>query len=170
MNILLIVSMFVFKTSIYDYSIKDVNGDTIRLSSFQGKKMLLVNIASESEHVNQLMELQQLHQLYKDSVVIIAFPSNSFAKEIRNDFEIKQFCQENFGSSFIIASKGMVTGIQAQPIYYWLSHASENGEIDAPIANDFQKFIIGKEGDIIGIFRHSVNPLNPSIQNILKGN
>ena len=90
-NFLLGISAF-FITSIYSLSITDVNGNTISLSAFQGKKIMLVNIATGSDKVAQLAGLQQLHQQYHDSLIIIAFPSASFGHETRSNSEIKQFC------------------------------------------------------------------------------
>ncbi len=156
-----IVSLFF--TSIYSLQLQDTNGNTIQLSSFQGKKILLVNIATGSSKVNQLTGLQQLHQQYGDSLVVIAFPSNSFGNETRTDAEIRQFCQSTYNTSFIIASKGAVSGSGLQSIYNWLSKQTENGDMDLIMSGDFQKVLIAKDGSIQGIFSPKVEPLSQEI-------
>lgn len=156
LNILIAFSVSLL-SSIYNVSINDTDGHTISLSEYRGKKILLVNIATGSERVSQLASLQQLQQQYHDSLVIIAFPSNSFGNEPRSNAEIKTFCQSTYNCSFIIAAKNSVTGGSAQPVYSWLSNAAANGASSISIAGDFQKILIDKEGDIIGIFAPAVN-------------
>src|SRR5258708_4549344 len=122
-----ISSIFFVITSIYALQYTDVNGNVVSMNAFQGKKMLLVNVATNSSRVGQLGSLQQLHQLYGDSVIIIAFPSNSFGHESRTNAEIKQFCVDNYGVTYRIAEKNSVAGNQIQSIYNWLSNLNENG-------------------------------------------
>jgi glutathione peroxidase len=167
---LLIGLVALYITNIYSLQYTDIDGNQINMSNYQNKKILLVNIATGSEKVSQLAGLQQLYQLYGDSVVIIGFPSNSFAKEPRSNAEIKQFCQANYGVTFKLAAKNSVSGAGVQTIYNWINHVSENGLIDIPINRDFQKVLIGKDGSIQGVFSSSVNPMDSSIQNALLGN
>jgi glutathione peroxidase len=170
MNILIVAFSIILQTSIYTHSITDVNGNTISLSAYQGKKMLLVNIATGSERVSQLAELQQLHQLHHDSLVIIAFPSNSFGQEQRSNSEIKTFCQANYNTGFIIAAKNSVAGSGLQPVYTWLASAAQNGADDISIVNDFQKILLDKYGDVVGVFAPTVSPTSSSIQNAIAAN
>lgn len=150
-------------TSFYSLQLQDVNGSTISMNSFQGRKILLVNIASNSPLVSQLGGLQQLKQQYGDSLVVIAFPSNSFGNEPKTNAEIKQFCESAYNSTFIIASKGSVSGSGLLPVYNWLSKSAENGDMDLVIGGDFQKVFIAKDGSIQGTFSSKVSPLHPSI-------
>ena len=92
-------------SSIYSITISNGPGTNIPLSNYQGKLILIVNIATGSDKVAQLGGLQQLKQQYGDSLVIIGFPSNSFGHESRNNAEIKQFCESNYGVSFLLAAK-----------------------------------------------------------------
>jgi glutathione peroxidase len=170
MNSFLIGVLSLFLTSIYSLHFNDVDGNTINMSAYQGKKILIVNIATGSQRVSQLADLQQLHQLYPDSLVIIAFPSNSFAHETRTNAEIKQFCQSNYGVSFLIAEKNSVAGTGIQSIYNWLAHTSENGAMDGAVGGDFQKFLVDKDGSLIGVYSPSVNPLDNSVQNAITAN
>lgn len=168
-NIILAIISLV-QTSFYSLSFTDADGNTISMSAYQGKKVLLVNIATGSERVSQLADLQQLHQQYGDSVVIIAFPSNSFGNETRTNNEIKQFCQANYGVSFKIASKIQVAGINIEPVYSWLANAGENGVMDSETGSDFQKFLIGKDGTLMGVFSPSIKPTNGMLINALLEN
>jgi len=157
----------VLYTSIYTLSFTDTDGSTVNMNSFQNKKILLVNIATNSPRVGQLTGLLQLKQQYGDSLVIIAFPSNSFGNETRSDAEIKQYCQQNYNVNFFIASKNSVFGLYIQPVYNWLKHTEENGVMDVEIKSDFQKILINKDGNIIGVFAPGVSPTDTSIVNAI---
>jgi glutathione peroxidase len=98
---LVIATLIIFQTNIYSLRFSSIDGTQISMNSFQGKKILLVNIATESKRVGQLGELQQLQQQFGDSLVIIAFPSNSFSKETKTNAEIKQLCENTFHTSFL---------------------------------------------------------------------
>jgi glutathione peroxidase len=157
------LTSLVLYTSIYSLSFTDTDGSTVNMSSFQNKKILIVNIATNSPRVGQLTGLQQLKQQYGDSLVIIAFPSNSFGNETRSDAEIKQYCQQNYNVNFFIASKNSVFGLYIQPVYNWLKHTEENGVMDVEIMSDFQKILINNDGNIIGVFAPGVSPTDTSI-------
>lgn len=163
MNLLMFLPSLVLYTSIYTLSFTDTDGSTVNMNSFQNKKILLVNIATNSPRVGQLTGLQQLKQQYGDSLVIIAFPSNSFGNETRSDAEIKQYCQQNYNVNFFIASKNSVFGLYIQPVYNWLKHTEENGVMDVEIMSDFQKILINNDGNIIGVFAPGVSPTDTSI-------
>lgn len=157
----------VFNTSIYTHSFQDIDGNTQSMSQYQGKKILLVNIATGSAGVTQLAGLQQLHTQYGDSLVIIAFPSNSFGKESRSNAEIKTFCQANYGVSFILAAKTDVTGQQIHPIYNWLLNVSENGIIGTPVERNYQKFLINESGTLVGFYAPTIEPMSSQITDAL---
>lgn len=164
----LIAGAFVL-TSFYTLQFTDTDGNTVSMNSYQNKKVLIVNIATESPRVAQLGQLQQLQQLYADSLVIIAFPSNSFGNEPRSNAEIKQFCQVNYGVTFKIGAKNPVAGAGLQSVYSWLATASENGSMSGVVTRDFQKFLIDREGKIIGSFSPTISPLDSIIQNAITG-
>ena len=164
---MIIIAILSFLTSIYTLQFTDVDGNAVSMSSYQNKEILVVNIATGSPKVSQLAGLQLLHQTYGDSVVIIAFPSNSFANETRTNAEIKQFCQSNYGVTFKMAAKNPVAGAGIQPIYNWLALVSENGIMSGIVERDFQKFLISKDGSLIGVFAPSVVPTDPQIINAI---
>lgn len=160
---LLISAVFSISVSFYTLSFQDCDGNIINMNNYQGKKVLIVNIATGSEKVSQLTGLQQLQQQYNDSLVVIVFPSNSFGHESRNDSEVKQFCQSGFNSTFIIAAKSPVTGGGINNVFNWLAHHSQNGEMNAPAGGDFQKFLVDRDGMLIGVFSPKVSPLDDEL-------
>jgi glutathione peroxidase len=160
---IIISALICLQTSIYSLQYADVDGNIVSMNTYQGKKILLVNIATGSTHVSQLGELQQLQQQYGDSVVVIAFPSNSFGNETRSNADIKQFCQSTYGTSFQIAAKDNVAGIGIQPIYNWLAHAADNGIMNGIVGGDFQKFLVNNQGMLVGVFAPSVSPMDSSV-------
>jgi glutathione peroxidase len=163
MTTILIQTITAFLINFYSLSFVDVNGTTINMSSYQGKKIMIANIATGSNKVNQLIGLQQLKQQYGDSLVVILFPSNSFGKESRTDAQIKQFVQSNVGNNFVIASKSNVTGSSANAIFSWLASKVKNGDADAVTGGDFEKFLINKSGSLIGVYSPKVSPTDASI-------
>jgi glutathione peroxidase len=162
-NILFVFFQLIL-VNFHSLSFQDTDGNTVNMSSFQSKKVLIVNIATGSDKVTQLAQLQQLQQQYADSLVVIVFPSNSYGHENRSNAEIKQFCQANYNASFIIAAKTAVTGNNIHPVFDWLAKKTSNGEMDAPAGNDFVKFLITKDGMLIGVFSSKVSPMDSEIK------
>lgn len=154
--------------SIYNYVIPSVDTSPISFSKYQHKKILIVNTASGSDQVNQLAALQQLYMQHKDSMVIIAFPSNSFGNEPLTDSAIKIFMQQSHGITFPIAAKSDVQGKEINDIYKWLQDKLLNGTISGTVSTDFKKFLIGKRGKVIGQFDSSVSPLSTMIRDAIK--
>ena len=165
MSILMFFAFWI--TSIYNLQFQDIDGVSQSMNQYQGKKVLIVNIATGSNKVGQLAALQQLHQQYADSVTIIGFPSNSFGNEPRSNSEIKQFCQSQYDVTFRLASKNEIAGGTVQAIYHWLTTQSENGVTGQAIGADFQKFLIDREGNLVGVFSSKVEPLSPQIVNAI---
>ena len=163
MTLLFTTIIFWANTSFYTLQFTDIDGNIVSMSRFAGKKVLLVNISTDSKRADQLAGLQQLHQQYGDSLAIIGFPSNSFNKESRSNAGIKQYCQSKYGISFLIASKNPIEGPQIQPVYDWLSRSSKNGVMNDPIMGNFQKFLISKTGELIGVFSPTLSPLSKEI-------
>ncbi len=166
---LLLLSML-FVSSIYNISYTNIDGNTVSLNAYQGKKILLVNIATGSNKVGQLAQLQQLQLQYQDSLVVIAFPSNSFNHEPQTNAQIKQFCHDNYNNTFLLGQKIAVTGSGIHPLYNWLASSSENGVMPVPISTDFQKILISGEGALIGVFAPTITPMDSTIINAITGN
>ncbi|HMD01104.1 MAG TPA: hypothetical protein VKH37_13165, partial [Ferruginibacter sp.] len=149
MKILLIISMIVFgntfTSSIYTKHFTSLTGNEIYLSQYQGKKMLLVNMASESEYAaTQIPQLEQLYQQFHDSLVVIGFFSNDFGHEPRSNSDLRLLLQDTYHSTFPVSQKIGVkdsTG-NTHELYTWLQRQSENGSIDSKVKRDFQKYLV----------------------------
>lgn len=158
MNLFAYLLSAILYTGIYSFQIPAADGGTINLADHQGKRILIVNIASGSKLVSQLNGLEALHQLHKDSLTIIAVPSNSFGKEPLTDAEISTLLKTTYDVHFLIAAKANVTGSTKIPLYGWLGEYVQNGVTDNPAIGDFQKYLVGKDGSLIGFFAGSVDP------------
>ena len=107
--------------SVYDIKIYSITGEEINLHDFEGKKILFVNVASDCGFTKQYKGLEELHQLYKDKLVIIGLPCNQFGEqESGTEKEIVQFCEINYGITFLLTEKIEVIGEGIHPLYKWL--------------------------------------------------
>lgn len=164
---LLLFFFFSPPKSIYDFVVKNEDGTQLAFSDFKGKKILIVNIASNSERAGQLAELQTLQDKYERTLVVIGFPSNSFGKENRSRTNLQNWSREQYGVKFRIVPAASVKGSAIQPVYRWLTSSLENGNADQEVNGDFQKFLIDEGGELVGVFSGAVSPLNPQIVNNL---
>ena len=154
--------------SIYDFKLKTINGDEITLEKFKGKKMLLVNVASQCGFTPQYKGLQALHEKYGEKVVIIAFPANNFgAQEPGSSAEIKEFCTKTFSVTFQMMEKISVKGEDAHPLYKWLGSKEQNGICNDVPGWNFCKYLIDEKGKIIKFFPSKVDPLSNDITSLL---
>jgi glutathione peroxidase len=162
--------MLDLNTSIYDYKIEALNSDeVIDLSAYQGKKMLLVNVASKCGYTPQYEDLQNLYETYQDDLVIIGFPCNQFLfQESGSEEDIAMFCRKNYGVTFPMTTKIKVKGSDKHPIYQWLTSKKLNGVDNYAVSWNFNKFLIDEQGNLIGHFKSSVKPLDEKIVSHLK--
>jgi glutathione peroxidase len=144
---------------IYDFKVEALDGGTIDLSKYKGKKILIVNTASKCGYTGQYADLQALSEKYKDELVIIGFPANNFLfQEPGDNKDIKTFCQKNYGVTFPMAAKISVKGENTHPLYLWLTQKQYNGKLDSKVKWNFQKYLIDENGLLIGTFESSVLP------------
>ena len=151
--------------TVYGLSIQLNNGSNISLEQFRGKKILLVNTASDCGYTGQFEDLEKLHQRYQNKLVIIGFPANDFKEqETKEDDAIAAFCKLNYGVSFLLAKKTQVVkGGGQHPLFNWLSHAEKNGWCSqAPIWN-FSKYLVNESGTLTHYFAPSVSPLDATV-------
>ena len=170
--IFLILIMFSFLEKVdakyeklfFDLNIKDINNEVLELSKFEGKTVLLVNVASKCGFTKQYTDLQTLYESYKEkNFIIIAIPSNQFGgQEPGSNDEIKNFCETNFNITFPITDKVEVKGDDAHPIYKWAKQNYGNASI--PKWN-FDKILINKEGKIEDTFSSFTEPNSKKIRN-----
>ncbi|MGC4101362.1 glutathione peroxidase [Ferruginibacter sp.] len=150
------------------YTQKDVliNGDTIDFGSLKGKKVLLVNTASECGYTRQYDDLQQLSQTYKDQLVILGFPANDFKEQEKgSNAEIAEFCRLNFGVTFPLMQKSVVIKSPAQnTTFQWLTQSSKNGWNDKAPTWNFSKYLVNEKGVLTHYFDPSVSPLSDAVK------
>jgi glutathione peroxidase len=146
------------------------NGQPLDLGQFKNKKVLLVNTASNCGFTRQFEELQQLHEQYKDSLVILGFPANDFKEQEKgSDADIAQFCQVNFGVTFPLMQKSQVVkGPGQHPVYQWLTEPARNGWNDRQPDWNFSKYLIDGQGRLSHYFGPSVSPLSAEVQKAVK--
>ena len=167
---ILLLTLFCWSQSgIYDFQPNDSTGGVIDFSAFRHKKILLVNIATQNRYNSQLKKLEQLYQLYKDSLVIVVFPSNSFGHEPGTNASITAYCHDSCGISFPIAGINPVSGAYKQTVYQWLTTIGQNGRVDGDVIGDYQKFLVNEDGQLIGVFAPSIDPLATEIINAIQG-
>ena len=155
--------------SFFDLSVQLNNDSYLNFNAIKGKKILLVNTASDCGYTTQYAELQNLFEQCKEKLLIISFPSNDFKEQEKgNNEEIAQFCQINFGVSFPLAKKSSVVKSDHQhPVFQWLTHKEQNGWNDAQPSWNFSKYLINEEGVLTHIFATSVSPLSREVVNAI---
>ena len=140
-------------------------GQVIHFEELRGKKILVVNTASDCGYTAQYQELQELYDAYRQKLYILAFPSNDFGQQEKgSDEEIIQFCKDNFGVSFPVAAKSAVKkGTQQNPVFEWLSHKERNGWNEQAPSWNFCKYLINEKGVLMHYFDPSISPLDKEI-------
>ncbi len=155
--------------TLFDYTIKNIDGKPLNLMAYKGKYILLVNTASECGYTTQYKALQTLSEQQKAKLVVIALPSNDFGgQEPGNASEIKTFCQKNYGVAFPITEKIHTKGENQHPIYQFLTQKKLNGLNDFSVRWNFNKFLIDPKGQLIAYFPSSVAPDSDKILAYLK--
>lgn len=151
--------------SIYDFKVTDLKGETFDFSTLKGKKLMIVNTASECGLTPQYKKLQSIYEKYEsEGFVIVGFPANNFMKqEPGNDEEIASFCKKNYGVTFPMMSKISVKGDDIHPVYQFLTSKAKNGHSDNEVAWNFQKYLINEKGQLVKVIHPRVEPDNEEI-------
>ncbi|HEX4877475.1 MAG TPA: glutathione peroxidase [Chitinophagaceae bacterium] len=149
---------------IYEFKVPGLDGKQIDFSAFKGKKILIVNTASQCGLTPQYEGLETLYEKYKDKLVIIGFPANNFAgQEPGSNSDIKEFCKKNYGVTFPMAEKISVKGDDTHALYVWLkAQAKEKGFAD-PVTWNFGKFLVNEKGELIATFSPRTTPMSEEI-------
>jgi len=151
-------------TSVYDFEFTTLDGQKIVMNEFKGRKILIVNTASECGFTPQYKELQELYDKYSSKVVVLGFPANNFGgQEPGSNQEIATFCEKNYGVKFPVMEKVSVTGADTHPLFQYLSDKSLNGVTDEKPTWNFCKYLISEKGQIIKFFPSKVKPLSEEI-------
>ncbi len=166
--------------SIYDFKVEGLDGSDINFADFKGKKILVVNTASECGNTPQYKELETLYEKYKDKLVIVGFPANNFgAQEPGSNEQIKAFCTKNYGVTFPMAEKISVKGDDIHPLYKYLVDQSkelakavpaDNSRdlvwkkfLSDPVIWNFTKFLLDEKGNLVAVFHHKVSPMSEEV-------
>jgi glutathione peroxidase len=150
------------------YSLKGTlnNGTELDLATLKGKKVLLVNTASECGYTNQYNDLQKLQEQYGNSLQVIGFPANDFKEQEKGtDAEIAEFCKVNFGVTFPLMKKTVVIkSAEQNAIFKWLTDSTQNGWNNQPPSWNFSKYLVSEDGILINYFGPSIEPLGKDIK------
>ncbi len=153
----------------HEFSIKDIDGKVLKFSSLKGKKVLLVNVASECGYTYQYEGLQKLYAANKEKLVVIGFPCNQFGgQEPGNAENIKTFCTSKYSVTFPMTEKIEVKGTGQHPIYQWLTQKALNGVEDTEVKWNFNKYLIDENGKYLHYFGSKVKPESEEIAAFLK--
>jgi glutathione peroxidase len=167
---LIIMASFLYtagiaQTTLYDFSVNDIEGNQFDMSQLKGQKVMIVNTASKCGLTPQYEGLESLYEHYKDQgFTIVGFPANNFAsQEPGTDEEIQDFCQKNYGVTFPMMSKISVKGKDMHPLYKWLTSKDLNGIQNSSVKWNFQKYLIDESGNLVKVIQPATKPNDPSI-------
>jgi glutathione peroxidase len=159
------------KETIYQFKVEDLSGDSFDFSTLKGKKILVVNTASECGLTPQYEQLQAIYEKYKDkNFVIVGFPANNFgAQEPGSNQQIATFCQKNYGVTFPMMAKISVKGSDKHPVYQFLTQKAKNGLEDSEVQWNFQKYLINEKGELAKVISPRTLPTDAEIVNWIEG-
>lgn len=152
--------------SLYDLVITLNNGERVPLSVYKGKKLMLVNTASDCGFTDQYDDLQKLYESNRNLLEIIGFPANDFKQQEQGtDEEIASFCKLNYGITFPLATKSsVVAGPDQNPVYQWLTDKTRNGWTNKKPSWNFSKYLVNEDGILVAYFDPSVSPLSKEVE------
>lgn len=158
-------------TSFYDFTVTTLSGEEFSFEQLRGKRVLVVNTASECGYTPQYEQLQELYAEYGgENFTIVGFPANNFGgQEPGSDDEIQAFCQRNYGVEFPMMSKVSVKGDDTHPVYQWLTSQELNGVSDGNVRWNFHKFTIDENGQWTAEYPSNVSPLDEEIISFAQG-
>ena len=156
--------------SIYDFSVETITGQKKTLADYKGKPLLIVNVASECGLTPQYTGLEELHEAYAaKGLAILGFPANEFgAQEPGSNADINAFCKTKFGVKFDMFAKVVVKGEGIDPLFSFLTDKETDPKFAGEIKWNFNKFLIGKNGEILGRFEPKVEPTSPEVKQAIE--
>ncbi len=171
-KLILVIMIFSFSSNssanyhklAYDFNFTGIDGKKIELNNYKDKVIVVVNVASRCGYTPQYEGLQTLWDNYKKDLVVIGVPTNNFKQEPKNNAQIKEFCETNFGVNFPMTEKMDVIGTNAHPFFKW---AKKNYGIGAIPKWNFHKIVIGKNGKVLDTFASFTKPSSNKFINII---
>jgi glutathione peroxidase len=147
--------------TIHTFKVEGIAGKTLDFAALAGKKILVVNVASECGLTPQYQQLQELYEEFEDKLTIVGFPANNFGgQEPGSNEQIQTFCARNYGVSFPLAAKVDVT---THPVYQWLTQKALNGVQDSEVTWNFQKYALDEQGRLVHVFPPTASPLDERV-------
>lgn len=155
--------------TIYEFKVPALEAGIINFENYRGKKILIVNTASECGNTPQYADLEKLSEKYKDKLVIVGFPCNDFgSQEPGSNADIAKFCKRTYRVKFPMAAKISVKGDSKHPLYQWLTEKQYNGYMDSEVKWNFQKYLINEKGELVAIFQHRTNPMSQEVTDAIE--
>lgn len=149
----------IMTTSFYDLKAVSIDGDTIQMSAYKGKKIVILNTASKCGYTPQYKDWQAFHEQHGNDFVVLGFPCNQFfGQEPGSAAEIETFCQKNYGVTFQMFDKVDVKGKDQHPVYHWLTDPKQNGWNDEVPSWNFCKYLIDENGNLTHFFASKIKP------------
>jgi glutathione peroxidase len=154
--------------SIYQLRINNIEGEELNFKKFEGKKILIVNVASECGYTPQYAQLEELYQSLSDQLVVIGFPCNDFGGQEPGSLQdIQNFCKVRYGVTFPLTEKVNIKGKTPHPIYKWLTNKQQNGIADSEVTWNFCKFLLDEKGQLIQFFPSAIDPASEEIIDLI---
>lgn len=152
--------------SFYQFSLPSLTtGELVDFSAFKGKKIVLLNVASQCGYTPQYADWEAFHRQHGDHIVVLGFPANNFkGQEPGSNAEIAEFCSKNYGVTFQMFEKLEVIGPDQHPLYQWLSHKEMNGWNDQAPTWNFCKYVVNEEGELTHFFPRGIKPNDPDFR------
>ena len=154
--------------SIHEFQLTGLKGGIVNFADFKGKRILLVNVASECGLTPQYRQLQDLYSEFQDRIVVVGCPANNFgAQEPGTEEQIASFCNLNYGVSFPMTAKISVKGEDMHSLYQFVTQKSQNGKEDSEVKWNFQKYIFDENGYLLGTVAPMKEPADDEVLNLL---
>jgi glutathione peroxidase len=158
------INMTTPKESFFALTFSLNDGTTLNFADLKGKKVLLVNTASNCGYTNQYEALQQLHEQYGSKLIVIGFPANDFKEQEKGtDEQIASFCKLNYGVTFRLAKKSSVIGTEQNDVFRWLTDKTKNGWNEQQPTWNFSKYLVSEEGVLLNYFDPGVSPMSKEV-------
>ena len=145
--------------SLYDFTVKSIDGKPVALSAYKGKKIVILNTASKCGYTPQYADWEKFYKAHGDKIVVLGFPANNFmGQEPGSNEEVASFCQKNYGVTFPMFEKVDVVGNEQAPLFKWLTTKSLNGWNDKVPTWNFCKYVVDEQGKLTNFFASGVKP------------
>jgi glutathione peroxidase len=160
----IILYFYRMSNTVYNIPLNDIHGKPLNLEDYRGKKILLVNTASECGLTPHYSQLQELYENFKEKLVVIGLPCNDFGvQEPGNGEQIMQLCQSKYNVTFPLSEKIKILGDSIHPLYAFLTKKELNGFADSEVKWNFQKYLINESGELIKVFSPLTEPLSEEV-------